>query len=85
MMRGPGLAWVPPVTQTSCTCLEPVEALIDPQRDFSLEKILFGHVLIFTLLRFVSFAVLEMNIVNMTFSKQLDQFVTRRLRFCVCA
>lgn len=57
----------------------------DPQRDFSLEKILFVHVLIFTLLRFVSFAVLEMNIVNMTFSKQLDQFVTRRLRFCVCA
>lgn len=57
----------------------------DPQRDFSLEKILFVYVLIFTLLRFVSFAVLEMNIVNMTFSKQLDQFVTRRLRFCVCA
>lgn len=57
----------------------------DPHRDFSLEKILFVYVLIFTLLRFVSFAVLEMNIVNMTFSKQLDQFVTRRLRFCVCA
>lgn len=28
MMSGLGLAWAPPVTQTSCTCLEPVEALI---------------------------------------------------------